>query len=271
MFDACLGLMLQVLNLLPQIPIDISFQTQIPLTITCCPEPPIYRRWHPEQGSVSPLCKEVRASHTLSKDLGRVTHQPSEGVDHPPSPASSDHSAGSGRLWGSRHQSLSHAQSITPVHSWQSGSVGSAAGHHSICSNTTEDGEVSSSESNPPMMREMVLEKMTMLKKTRVVSRPQVMDRWHQMAKKGRSALIPKTPSPTLARSSLDIRTQTQSLTPERKSSPSGESIAQKAPRRTALLKNPVNHLLRRSRQRTRHSAMRPGKKHGCLALQQDC
>ena len=32
-FDACLGLTLQVLNLLLQIPIDISFQTQIPLTI----------------------------------------------------------------------------------------------------------------------------------------------------------------------------------------------------------------------------------------------
>ena len=38
MFDACLGLALQVLNLIPQIPIDISFQTQIPLTITYCPE-----------------------------------------------------------------------------------------------------------------------------------------------------------------------------------------------------------------------------------------
>ena len=33
-FNACLGLALQVLNLLPQIPIDISFHTQIPLTIT---------------------------------------------------------------------------------------------------------------------------------------------------------------------------------------------------------------------------------------------
>ena len=43
MFDACLGLMLQVLNLLPQIPIDISFQTQIPLTIAYCPESFIYR------------------------------------------------------------------------------------------------------------------------------------------------------------------------------------------------------------------------------------
>ena len=69
-FDACLGLALQVLNLLPQIPIDISFHTQIPLTITYCPESSVYRRWHPEQGSVSPLHKEIRVSHTLSKVLG---------------------------------------------------------------------------------------------------------------------------------------------------------------------------------------------------------
>ena len=102
-FNACLGLTLQVLNLLPQIPIDISFQTQIPLTITYCPESSIYRRWHPEQGSVSPLCKEVRASCTLSKVLGGVTCQSSEGVEHSPSPAASDNSAGSGGLQGSRH------------------------------------------------------------------------------------------------------------------------------------------------------------------------
>ena len=38
MFDACLGLMLQVLNLLSHIPIDISFHTEIPLTIAYCPE-----------------------------------------------------------------------------------------------------------------------------------------------------------------------------------------------------------------------------------------
>ena len=94
MFDACLDLVLQVLNLLPQIPIDILFQTQIPLTIAYCPESSVYRRWCPEQGSVSPLCKEIRASRTLSKVLGRVTHQPSESVGHPPSPAPSDHSCG---------------------------------------------------------------------------------------------------------------------------------------------------------------------------------
>ena len=33
-FDVCLGITLQVLSLLPQIPIDISFHTQIALTIT---------------------------------------------------------------------------------------------------------------------------------------------------------------------------------------------------------------------------------------------
>ena len=116
--DACLGLVLQVLNLLPQIPIDISFQTQIPLTITYCPESSIYRRWCPEQGSVSPVHKEVRASCTPSKVLGGVTCQPSEGVDHPPSPAASDNSVGSDRSQGSRRQSCSHARSITSARSW---------------------------------------------------------------------------------------------------------------------------------------------------------
>ena len=102
-FNASLGLTLQVLNLLLQIPIDISFQTQIPLTIAYCQESSVYRRWCPEQGSISPLGKEVRASCTLSKVLGRVTHQPSECMDHPTSPAPSDNSVRSGRLRGSRH------------------------------------------------------------------------------------------------------------------------------------------------------------------------
>ena len=101
-FDACLGLTLQVLNLLPQIPMDVSFQTQILFTIAYCPESSLNRRWWPEQGGVLPLHKEVRASHTLSKVLGEITCQPSEGVDHPPSPAASDNSVGSGGMQGSR-------------------------------------------------------------------------------------------------------------------------------------------------------------------------
>ena len=146
-FDACLCITLQVLNLLPQLPIDISFQTQIPLTIAYCPESSVYRRWRPEQDSVSPLCKEIRASYTLSKVLGRITHQPSKGGTYYTSPAPSDHSAGSGGSQSPRCRSHSHAPSITPACSQQSGSVGSAAGCHFIHSHATEDGEVSSSES----------------------------------------------------------------------------------------------------------------------------
>ena len=101
-FDACLGLALQVLNLLLQIPIDISFHTQIPLTITYWLESSVYRKWCPKQGSVLPLHKKIRASCTLSKVLGRVRHQPSESVGGPTSPTPSDHSTSSGGSLGSR-------------------------------------------------------------------------------------------------------------------------------------------------------------------------
>ena len=97
-FEDCLSLMLCVLLLLPQIPVNISFQMQIPLTIAYCPESSVYRRWHSKQGRVSPLHKEVRASQTLTKVLGGVTHQGSEGMDHPPSPTISKGSVGLGRL-----------------------------------------------------------------------------------------------------------------------------------------------------------------------------
>ena len=117
MYDACLGLALQVLNLLPQIPIDISFHMQIPLTIAYCPESSIYRKWHPKQGSVLPLHKEIRASHTLSKVLGGVTHQPRESLGSLPSPTPSDYSVGPDGSQGSGHQTHSWAWSITPMHS----------------------------------------------------------------------------------------------------------------------------------------------------------
>ena len=74
-FNDCLSLVLYVLHLLPQIPVDISFQMQIPLLIAYCPESSIYRRWCPKRGGVFPLCKEVRASQTLTKVLGGVAHQ----------------------------------------------------------------------------------------------------------------------------------------------------------------------------------------------------
>ena len=159
-FDACLGLALQVVNLLLQIPIDISFQTQIPLTIAYCLESSIYRRWHPEQGSVLPLHKEVRASRTLSKVLGGVTHQPSEGVDHPPSPAASGNSVGSGGLWSSRGRSRSCAQSITPAHSWRLSSVGSVAGCTLFSPTPLKVVRNQAANMNSPMMRKTLPVKM---------------------------------------------------------------------------------------------------------------
>ena len=108
-FEDCLNLGLRILLLLPQIPMDVSYQMQIPLTIAYCPESSVYRRWHFEQGRVSPLHKEVRASQTLTKVLDRVNHQESEGVDRAPSPAISEGSVGLGGPRGSQAQARSHA------------------------------------------------------------------------------------------------------------------------------------------------------------------
>ena len=101
-FNNYLSLTLPVLHLLPQIPVDVLFQMQIPLIIAYCPESSVYRRWCSEQSGVSPLHKGVRASPTLTKVLGKVTHKRSEGVDCPPSPAVSNNSVGSGGPQGSR-------------------------------------------------------------------------------------------------------------------------------------------------------------------------
>ena len=94
-FKDCLSLMLHILLLLLQIPVDVSYKTQILLIITYCPESSVYRRWHPKQGGVSPFRKEVRASWTLTKVLHGEHCQDSEGMDHTTSPATSEGSAGS--------------------------------------------------------------------------------------------------------------------------------------------------------------------------------
>ena len=112
-FEDCLNLRLSILLLLPQIPVDVSYQIQILLTIAYCLKSLVYRRWHSKQGGVSPLHKEVRASWTLTKVLGRVHFQESEGVDHAPSPTISEGSVGLGGPRGSWAQSCSCAQSIT--------------------------------------------------------------------------------------------------------------------------------------------------------------
>ena len=43
-FKECLSLTLRILPLLLQIPMDVSYEMQIPLTIAYCPESSVYRR-----------------------------------------------------------------------------------------------------------------------------------------------------------------------------------------------------------------------------------
>ena len=112
-FEDCLSLMLHILPLLLQIPVDISHNMQIPFTIAYCLESSVYRRWHPEQGGVSPFCKVVRASWTLTKMLSGAHHPDSKGVDCTPSPTTSEGFVGLGGSRDSRAQSHSHSQSIT--------------------------------------------------------------------------------------------------------------------------------------------------------------
>ena len=45
-FEDCLSLTVHILPLLLQISLDVSYDTQIPLTITNCLESSVYRRWH---------------------------------------------------------------------------------------------------------------------------------------------------------------------------------------------------------------------------------
>ena len=103
--------------------------------VFCLQKMALQTRW-----SLPPLHKEVRASWTLTKVLGGVTCQGSEGVDHPPFPAVSKGSVGLGGLWGSRVRSRSSARSITSHRSQWSGSAQSQA---------TDDGQETSSESEP--------------------------------------------------------------------------------------------------------------------------
>ena len=222
-FEDCLSLTLCIL-LLPQIPVDISFQTQIPLTIAYCPESSVYRRWHSKQGGVSPLHKEVRASWTLTKVLGGVTHQGSEGMDHPPSPAASEGSVGSGGPGGSRARSCRHAQSITSHCSWQSGSAQSQA---------TNDGQETSSESEPSHEEEDAPhedEDVEVRKgDTEVLSNGQVASDGDE----GQGCSPIRNTLSGVSHALACTRRLTQSLIMRKRSNPPGRNGANPAPRRT--------------------------------------
>ena len=157
-FKDCLNLEPCILLLLLQIPVDVLYQMQIPLTIAYCPESSVYRRWHSKQGRVSPLHKEVRASQTLTKVLGGIHHQESEGVDHAPFPTVSEGSVGSGGPQGFRARSRSRALSITSHCSQRSGSAQSQA---------TNDSQGTSSKFEPSHMGEDAPVRMSMWRPAR--------------------------------------------------------------------------------------------------------
>ena len=241
-----------MLNLLPQIPIDILFHTQIPLTITYHPESSVYRKWHPEQGGVSPLHKEIRASCTLSKVLGEVTHQPSESVGGSPSPTPSDNSAGSSGSLGSRCWAHSQVQSVTPACSQQPGSAGSVAGCHSAHSQATKNGEVSSSESDSSQGKVVGAEEEDNTEEGKGGIKTSSDE---QEASDGEDQQEPPHTQDTL--------TGVSQLFGEHEDT---EGRARTVPRRTAPRQSPVDHSLpRKSHQLTRHSETECNKKHGCL------
>ena len=265
-FDACLVLTLQMLNLLPQIPIDILFHTQIPLTIAYCLESSVYRKWSPEQGGVSPLHKEIRVSCTLSKVLGGVTHQPSESLGGPPSPTPSDHSTGSSGSPGSRHQAHSWAQSVTPACSQQSGSAGSVVSHHSIHSQATENGEVlsSKSDSSPGEGVSTEEEDNTEEGKSRIKTSSD-----EQEASDGEDQQECLHTQNTLTGVS-QLFGEHENTDPESNSGEKVQTAQQKqhkgSPKGTAPRKTPVDHCLqRKSREPMRCSETELGKKHGCF------
>ena len=217
-YDACLGLALQVLNLLLQIPIDISFHMQIPLTIAYCPESSIYRKWHPKQGSVLPLRKEIRVSCTLSKVLGGVTCQPIESMGRAPLLLLQTtllvlmgHRALDIKLIAMREVSPPCAADSQTLGTLQAVTTPFIPKPPKMATSLVVS-------LLPPKVREMAVKKRTMPKQVGARPRPQAMTRKRLRVKTSRSAHTPRTPSPVLVSSLASTRT----LTPE---SNSGEKV----------------------------------------------
>ena len=116
----------------------------------------------------------------------------------------------------------------------------SVAGHHSIRSHATEDDEVSSSKSKSSYDEGDGMAEDGNAREDKggieTSSDGQVASDGEegQEHPHTQDTLTPKTPSPVLVRSLVDMRTWIQSQTPERKSSLSGKSGTKKALRRAA-------------------------------------
>ena len=170
-------------------------------------------------------------------------------MDHLPSPAVSNNSAGSGGLWGSRDRSCSCAQSIASCRSWRSGSAQSQVTDDD--QETSSESKLSHEEEDAPCEDE---DAEAGKGEVEVLNDGQVASNGEE------DTLKSKTPSLALAMSSVRTRRLTQSPTPERRSSSSGGNGTNPAPRRACLPRTRVGHLSRKSSQPMKHSATRPSK-----------
>ena len=113
---------------------------------------------------------------------------------------------------------------------------------------------------NSPMRRRTSPVKMRMPRPARVKLRFPVMARWHLIERGARTPSNPRHPHWHLPCLWYALRTLTQSLTPERRSSLYGRSGTNPAPWRACLPRTQVGHLLRKSSQLMKHSVTRPSK-----------
>ena len=162
--DTCLCLALQVLELLPTIPLDISFHTLLPMMLVYGLESYSSQAWHENEEETSSLGEGAKASRILEKKVeqqkkrGRSPHRsPSQVCSHtlsmqsspPSSPSNSpthsrSRSASQLHQWG-RSQSSS-ASSVylclteKELHMGSEGGSDDKAGYHAGDTSEHEDG-----------------------------------------------------------------------------------------------------------------------------------
>ena len=100
--DICLHLALQILKLLPTIPIDFSFHAPISIMLAYGPESYASRPWLKEGGETSSLGKKARASCLLTKKLKQLAHE-EKGEDSSPEISASLAGSCGSTAHGSQH------------------------------------------------------------------------------------------------------------------------------------------------------------------------
>ena len=143
--EICLCFPLQVLELLPIIPLDISFHAPFPMMLAYSLESYSSQAWLENEGETYSLGEMARASHILSKKLERMAKQETGGDSPDKSPfqvCSCDSSAESTQPWPPS-ESPTHLTSRRPPEQNTSheSSANSAYSH-----STAKDSHVSSGE-----------------------------------------------------------------------------------------------------------------------------